>query len=88
MPDHLGQKKNDVDYGMGEHTIDCDSLGLLDASELTERLVLKFESPSYQPPRLPAVAMELMALSQNSDVDFHEIEALLEKDAILAGEIH
>ncbi|MCP3981208.1 MAG: HDOD domain-containing protein [bacterium] len=87
MTSTLGRKPTDADYGMGEHSFDGDRLGLIDERELTERLLGTFASPSYTPPRLPAVAMELMSLSQKPGVEFKEIEALLERDAMLAGEI-
>ncbi len=87
MTTRLGRKPEDPDYGVGEHTIDLDELGLIGESELTDRLNRTFESPNYQPPRLPAVATELLSLAQNPDVEFSEIEKLLERDAMLAGEV-
>lgn len=87
MTTRLGRKPTDPDYGLGEHTIDLDDLGLLGEQELTDRLVRAFESKNYKPPRLPSVAMELMALAQNPDVEFDEIERLLERDPMLAGEV-
>jgi HD-like signal output (HDOD) protein len=83
----LGRKPTDADYGLGEHAIDVDRLGLLDEAELTDRLVKAFSAPTYRPPRLPAVATELLALSQKRDVEFLEVETLLEQDATLAGEV-
>jgi len=77
----------DNGYEGGEHTIDCDELGLLDEAALTDRLLKAFEDPAYHPPRLPEVARELLALMRNPDVDFDSIEALLERDSILAGEV-
>lgn len=82
-----GRKPHQADYGLGEATIDADSLGLMDEAELTELLVRTFESPKYSPPRLPAVATELLALSRDPDVAFEKIESLLERDAVLAGEV-
>ena len=87
MTSHLGRKPQDPDYGLGEHTLDCDRLGVLGEKELTERLIGAFESPSYRAPRLPAVATELLALSRKPDVEFDALEALLEQDAVLAGEV-
>lgn len=87
MTGYLGRSQTDADYGLGDVTIDCDSLVLVDEAELTQRIIDAFEAPGYQPPRLPAVATELLALSNKPDVDFDEIEALLERDATLAGEI-
>lgn len=87
MSVHLGRSKFDVDYGLGDVTINCDSLGLLSEGELTHRIVKVFESPGYQAPRLPAVATELLALSSRADVQITQVEALLERDAMLAGEV-
>ncbi len=87
MRGDVGRKPEDADYGLGEHSIDCDGLGILDEQELTERLVKAFEAPNYRPPRLPTVAVDLLALSKNPDVDFGDLEKLLEQDAMLAGEI-
>lgn len=87
MSVYQGRSKFDADYGLGDVTIDCESLGIVGEEELTQRIVQVFESPGYQPPRLPAVATELLALSNRPDVEFRQIEALLERDAMLAGEI-
>ena len=87
MSSYLGRTKNDADYGLGNVTINCDSLGLITEGELTQRIVEVFEAPGYVPPRLPAVATELLALSNKPDVDFDQLEALLERDATLAGEV-
>ena len=87
MSVHLGRSKFDADYGLGAVTIDCSSLGLVGEEELTQRIVEVFESPGYQPPRLPAVATELLALSNRQDVEISQIEALLERDPMLAGEV-
>ena len=68
-------------------TIKVDWDESLDKKQLTRRIVQAFEDPNYTPPRLPAVATELMAMSSQSDVDFSKLEALLERDATLAGEV-
>ena len=85
--DPRGRSRTDADYGMGEYEFDADSLGLIDEDELTERLSATFASDSYRPPRMPAVAMEIMALASDPDVHFNRIEKLLEQDAVLAGEV-
>lgn len=88
MSRYLGRKPTDSDYGQGDlHTIDCAQLGALDEGELTGRLVQAFRSEGYRPPRLPAVAMELLSLSQKPEVGFDQLESLLERDAVLAGEV-
>lgn len=87
MKDHRGRTALDADYGMGEHVFDTDRLVLIDEDALTQRLLDTFSSDSYQPPRLPTVATELLAKSQNPDVEFSDLETLLEHDAMLAGEV-
>lgn len=83
----VGRKPTDADYGLGNYAFNADQLGLLDENELTERLVQTFSAPSYSPPRLPAVATEMLALTQQREVEFDEIESLLERDAMLVGEV-
>lgn len=87
MSRYLGRTKNDSDYGLGDVTVDCGGFGLVDESELTRRILEVFQSPGYQAPRLPAVATELLALSSRPEVDLRQVEALLERDAMLAGEV-
>ena len=87
MTSYQGRKPGDLDYGLGHHSLDADRLGLVDEAELTERLIWTFSLPTYRPPRLPVVATELLALSQRPDVQFHEIESVLENDAMLAAEV-
>lgn len=83
----IGRKPTDADYGLGEHTFNADNLGLMDENELTERLISTFSNPSYRPPKLPAVATELLSLSQRPDVEFSAIESVLERDPMLAGDV-
>jgi len=87
LSEKLGRTVLDADYGLGEHSFDSNRLGLIDEEELTERLIAAFSSPGYEPPRLPTVATELLAQSQNPDVEFADIERILERDAVLAGEV-
>jgi len=65
----------------------ADSVGGLDQHDVVARLQRTFSSPSYQPPMLPEVALEIMQLSQKPDVKFEEVVALLQKDAVLAGRV-
>jgi HD-like signal output (HDOD) protein len=60
---------------------------LLDEDEVTARLLETFSNPSYRPPKMPGVAMELMNLAQKLDVTFDEVVALLEQDAMLTGQV-
>jgi HD-like signal output (HDOD) protein len=59
---------------------DCASLDPL-------RLVAQLSSPNYHPPVLPAVALELVALSRKPTVGMRDIAALLERDPVLAADM-
>lgn len=58
-----------------------------DSAAVHVRLLRLFASPSYRPPVLPAVAIEILALSQRPSVGFDEVVAVLERDPILAGKV-
>lgn len=65
----------------------ADAVGGLDRHDVVAHLQRTFTSPSYQPPMLPEVALEVMKLSQRPDVRFEEVVALLQKDAVLAARV-
>jgi len=46
-----------------------------------------FSAPSYRPPLLPTVALEVHQLSLRSDVGADQLVQVLEKDAVLAGQV-
>jgi len=54
---------------------------------LRERLIAVFEDPSYRPPPLPSVAMELLTLSNKTDARASDVVRLLEQDEMLAGSV-
>ena len=54
---------------------------------LRERLISVFEDPSYRPPPLPSVAMELLSLSNKSEARASDIVRLLEQDEMLAASV-
>jgi len=54
---------------------------------LRERLIAVFEDPSYRPPPLPSVAMELLTLSNKKDARASDVVRLLEQDEMLAGSV-
>lgn len=56
-------------------------------SALRERLIAVFEDPSYRPPPLPSVAMELLQLSNRNDARASDVVRLLEQDEMLAGSV-
>ena len=51
-----------------------------ESSDLLESLKQVFESPSYEPPLLPAAALELIEISRKPDVTIAEIVALVGRD--------
>jgi HD-like signal output (HDOD) protein len=63
------------------------SASACDRSVVHVRLLRLFASPSYQPPKLPQVALEIMELSQRPEVSFDEVSAVLEKDPLLAAKV-
>jgi HD-like signal output (HDOD) protein len=46
-----------------------------------------FTSPTYRPPLLPVVALEVMQLAQKPGVELDAVVALLGKDQVLAGRV-
>ena len=78
--------KRRADYGRGEYQIDSPDLALTpDAmiSHLRQTLI----SPSYKPPLLPSIALELMKLTRQQDVSLVEVRNLLERDTLLAAKV-
>ena len=65
----------------------CDAAAGLDRFDVVNRLQRTFTAPSYKPPMLPEVALEVMQLSQKPDVRFEQVVALLQKDAVLAARV-
>jgi putative nucleotidyltransferase with HDIG domain len=56
-------------------------------SDLHVGLLRLFASPSYKPPLLPTVAVEILALSQRPHVSFSEVTSVLERDPVLAAKV-
>lgn len=72
-------------YGRG--FVDLGSIDFIDEQEVKLRLINTFRSPDYKPPTLPAVAMEVMGLSQRADVSFGDVTKVLEQDGVLTGTV-
>lgn len=77
--------KQRENYGRGEHTIEDEDF--YSPEKVVVNLREAFESPHYQPPVLPAIALELMALTQQPEVSLDQVRELLERDAILAAQV-
>jgi len=85
-----GKKKGEEGYGDGRVTISAGHDVLLDEEAMVEQLLACIEAPDYQPPTLPAVAVELMSLSGRADVEIDEVVDLFERDSLIdqrAGEL-
>jgi HD-like signal output (HDOD) protein len=57
------------------------------AADLTAAIQEALASPGYRPPVLPAVALEVMNLAGQRDVDLGEVVKLLERDPVLAARV-
>ena len=61
--------------------------GLATIMSLITQLRQLFSSPSYRPPLLPTVALEVHELTYRPDVDASRLVVVLEKDAMLAAHV-
>lgn len=59
----------------------------VDRSDITSHIQKTFAKPGYRPPLLPQVALEVMQLSQRTDVDFEKVILLLERDPVMAARV-
>jgi HD-like signal output (HDOD) protein len=66
---------------------DAGDLRFVSAKEVTAALRARFGSPSYQPPLLPVVAMEVMALSHQREASADALAELLSRDPMLTGSV-
>ncbi len=83
----LGKRKGEEGYGDGRVSIAAGDDVLLDEEEMVEMLLTCLNAPDYRPPTLPSVAVELMSLSQQPDVDLADVVALLEQDSMITGRV-
>jgi HD-like signal output (HDOD) protein len=83
----LGKSKGEEGYGDGRARIASGDDVLLDEEAMVETLLACLNAPDYQPPTLPSVAVDLMSLSQQPDVDLDDVVKLLERDSLIAGRI-
>jgi HD-like signal output (HDOD) protein len=56
-------------------------------STLRAQLFRTFEDPTYRPPALPKVALELEALCAKEDVNVEQVVRMLERDQMMAGAV-
>jgi len=55
--------------------------------QIQERIEHTFSDPRYEPPKLPAVALELLELARRPDVEVRDVVSLIEKDPVLASRL-
>ena len=78
---------NDPRYGHGQHAIGNEAIVVETPDQFAVRLRNHFTSPGYQPPLLPAVALEVHNLARQQDVDADKVVAVMRKDPMLAGRV-
>lgn len=83
----LGKKKGEEGYGQGKATISFGDDVLLDEEAMVEKLLQCLEAPDYRPPTLPSVAMQLMELARQPEVEIDEVVGLVEQDSLIAGRL-
>ena len=60
---------------------------LQSVADLTERIGNLFASPTYQPPILPTVAVELLDVARYPDIDLKRIARMIANDPMLVGQV-
>jgi HD-like signal output (HDOD) protein len=78
--------KQRADYGRGEYQIEAPDF-MLTPEAMTAHLRQTLVAPSYEPPLLPSIALELMKLTRQPGVSLVEVRKLLERDPLLAGKV-
>lgn len=70
-----------------EQTLPRGAPTLRAVAELTERIGNLFASPSYLPPLLPGIAIELLDVARYPDIDLRRVGRLIARDPLLAGRV-
>jgi HD-like signal output (HDOD) protein len=78
--------KQRADYGRGQYQIDAPDF-MLTPEAMIAYLRKTLSAPSYQPPLLPSIALELMKLTRQQGVSIVEVRKLLERDPLLAAKV-
>jgi HD-like signal output (HDOD) protein len=73
--------------GYGRGIVVIDSAVGLDSDEIVRELRATFGSPSYAPPMLPAVALEVQRLVKQPDIGLMDVVKVIETDALLAADV-
>jgi putative nucleotidyltransferase with HDIG domain len=78
-------RKTDPGYGLGTHDIDANPFELANPEELQQTLLTIFRSPTYRPPVLPNVAIELTELTRKTTASYDEVASALQKDPLIVA---
>jgi HD-like signal output (HDOD) protein len=78
--------KQRADYGRGQYRIDAPEF-MLTPEAMIAHLRRTLISPSYKPPLLPSIAVELMKVTRQPGVSLVEVRKLLERDTLLAAKV-
>jgi len=62
-------------------------LGPADPADLKAAVEATFRDPNYQPPVLPAIATQLVALARNPNAKYQDLAFLLRSEPMLAGQV-
>ena len=74
-------------YGRGTHSIRGGAIAAATPEELAEQVLARFAAPGYEPPLLPAVALQLLEISRKSSTTFRDVMGLLEQEPLLTGRV-
>jgi HD-like signal output (HDOD) protein len=82
----LPSQRRREDFGRGEHRLEASAYELAPEA-LVHLLRETLESPSYRAPVLPSVAVELMKLTRQPQVQLKAVRELLERDSLVAARV-
>lgn len=86
-PDAQAMHNKDGKDGKGKASEPVAADALLAYQRVQERIERTFSDPRYEPPKLPAVALELLELARRPEVEIRDVVSLIEKDPILASQL-
>jgi HD-like signal output (HDOD) protein len=78
-----GSTRRSIDYGRGTHTLVEDE----SQQDVLTRLTETLRSPSYEPPILPAAALQLLEITRKSDTSYRDVLRVIEGDPLIAGKV-
>jgi putative nucleotidyltransferase with HDIG domain len=64
-----------------------DSVSPETARELRHKLLSFFRSPTYKPPVLPSIALELTELTRRANVSYEDVAHVVEKDPLIVASV-